>query len=260
MTSSLPLWGAPTAYSPEKGGYVSDARNENRDIGRDLELMTVPESAQAQVLLRDQLFDARLSQEFSDRYQEQFGTTSTEVAYRNTQRFGAYDSTTGAWGNAQLRRDQELGFAEYMGRRMLEYHIDNYAKSNPDLKEAYELKEQVTQQQVTVGPGYGLKSQYSISGNYLDVELLNPYLTSKARFDFGGTLGGPETRIALDRWLTRRLNLEAQYAVNDGVARLIARRSLTAMSLMSLTGATYLKPSGSSVREHLILAGYSLGF
>lgn len=256
----VPCWGAPARYSLEKDGYVSDSRHENRDQAVDLELIEVPIAIRERQYLRDKIFDTQLTTEFSSRYKELFGNTAAEVNYKNTQRFGAYDSAVGEWSNVQADQDKERAFAEYMGRRMLEYHIDNYSKSKPELKEAYEFKEKVTTQEVTVAPGYGIKSNYSISGNYLDIQLINPFVGSRAKMDFGSSLSGPETRISVEKWVSTRVNIEGQYALNDGIGKLIGRRLLTTQSAVSLTGSTYFKNEGPSVREHLGILGYSLGF
>lgn len=256
----VPAWGAPVRYSPEKGGYVGDARHENRDVGIDLELMEVPVAIRERTLLRDQLFDSQLTKEFSVRYKELFGSTAAEVNYNNTQRFGSYDSVTGEWSNVQAKQDKESAFAEYMAKRMLEYHIDNYSKSKDEFKEAYAIKEQLTQQEVAIAPGYEVKSNYSISGNYIDLELINPYVGSRLRTDLGSTLTGPETRVSLDKWLTTKNNIEVQYLFVDGVGRLVFRRILSLSSSVSLTGSTYFKSVGVTEREHLGILGYSLGF
>lgn len=255
-----PAEAAKRTYSREQGGYVSDARREDRSVGKDLELIEVPLAIRSKLTLREQIFDGPLSQEFTQRYRDTFGNTPAEITYRNVQRFGNYDSLSGQWVNVEAEQERESAFADYMLRRMVEYHVDNYSKNKPELKEAYELKEQLTAQQVSVAPGYAVKSQYSISGNYLDLEFVNPFVGSRVRADFGSALSGPEVRFSLDRWITTKVLIETQYLLNDGVGRLVARRTLTPHSSVSLTGSTYFKSSGVSVREHLGLIGYSLGF
>lgn len=258
--ASIPAEAAKRTYSREQGGYVSDARHEDRTVGQDLVLIEVPLAIRSKVTLREQIFDGPLTQEFTQRYRDTFGNTPAEITYRNVQRFGNYDSLTGQWVNVEAEREREGAFADYMLRRMVEYHVDNYSKAKPELKEAYQLKEQLTGQQVSVAKGYALKAQYSISGNYLDLEFVNPFLGSKVRSDFGSALSGPETRLTLDRWITTKVLLEGQFLFVDGVGRLVARRTLTLDSSVSLTGSTYFKSAGISVREHLGLIGYSLGF
>lgn len=264
VLSSSPGVFAKAGASLSSDNYVSDVRQENSDVGEPLVLLPVPESILKRKSFQEQLFDPRLSDEFSRRYEDTFGRTQAEVTYRERGRIDYVQAPNGDLISVRQRSDAEYQFGTYMFRRMVEYHFDNYSKTQESLRQVQEVKERVTNYEVEVAPGYSLKSNYSISGNYIDINLNNPYIGSRARLEMDPAQLGPsqirEARIAIDRGLTSTINLEGHYTVYDGIAALVTRKSLTSQSSMSLTGSTYLTKTGSSTREHLGLLGYSLSF
>lgn len=251
-------------HALERTDYVSDVKQESREVGRPLELIIVPESIARRKSLREQIFNQELSREFERRYEDSFGRTGAEIQYRDEGRFSSVEGPNGEIISVRQQSEKERDFGNYMFRRMAEYHFDNYSKENENLKDVQTFKEQVTHQEVSVAPGYSVKSHYSISGNHLDLSFINPYVGSRVRMEMNQRQIGPsriyETRVSLDKQVTRRWYTEMHYALSDGILALIGRRSLTATSSLSLVGSTYTNTSGSSLREHLGLIGYSVSF
>lgn len=251
-------------FSFEAGNYVSDVKKENADVGTPLVLIPIPDVVLNRKSIHEQIFDQNLTREFDRRYEDTFGRTQAEITYRERGRIDYVQGVNGELVSVRQNSDKEHEFGTFMFRRMAEYHFENYSKTQENLKQVQDVKEKVTNYEVSVAPGYSFKSNYSISGNYIDINILNPLIGSRARLEMDPGQIGPtqirEARVALDRGLTRTVSIEAHYTVYDGIASLITRKTLTATSSLSLSGSTYLKTIGASTREHLGLLGYGMSF
>lgn len=244
--------------------YVEDARTEDHDVGVPLELIPVPDVILRQRAFKDKIFDHKLTLEFQQRYKEQFGSTDVEVTYRDRSRLDYVQGPNGELISYRQNDERELAFGNYMFRRMGEYHFENISKTEENLRQVQAVKERVTNYEVSIAKGYGVKSNYSISGNFFDVNFINPYIGSRARLEMDPKQFGPgkvrETRIALNKDLTRSISMESNILIVDGIISVVTRKRLTPLSHVSLTGSTFVKSQGASIREHLGLLGYGLSF
>lgn len=215
-------------YVKEVDGYINDARHENPDVGQPLELMPVPIAIREHVTFQDRVVNKDLTLEIQRQYEDTFQHTRTnqaDIQYDN--QFGTFDSTTGQWYDTREETERESQFAGYMTRRILEYHIENYAKSDPELRDAYEFKEKVTNYQVEVAPGYNFRSKYSLAGNFIEGSFENPYLNARTKLEMDPSRFGPteirKTRFSLDRKLTKLITMEAHYTLQEDFYQLIAK-------------------------------------
>ncbi len=264
LTISISPFAEAKAPTFDSGNYIEDVRNENEDIGKPLELMSIPDSIRFYRPINEKIFDKNLTLEFNRKYEDIFGRTEAEATYRDRGRIDYVEGPNGELVSVHQNSDKELEFGTFMFRRMAEYHFDNYSKTDENLRQVQEVKERVTNYEVSVAPGYSIKSNYSISGNYFDVNFNNPIAGARARLEMDPSQFGPtkikEVRLAADRGLSRTVTVEAHYTVYDGIAAMITRKSLTPHSSVSLTGSTYFTTTGTSRRENLGLVGYGSNF
>ena len=264
MVFLLPAEWAAGAFLAQDGGYVSDVRLESHEEGEPLVLIPVPESIRAERPLSESIFNEPLTKEFTKKYEDTFGHTEAEISYREANQFGYFDTSQGQWVTASVKSEREREFGTYMFRRMAEYHFDSYSKNQENLKPVQNLKERVTNYEVSVAPGYSLKTNYSVAGNYVDAKFINPFVGSEARLEMDPRALGPSTvrelRVVLSRDINSRLGVETRYTVYDGILSLITRRKLTPNSVTYVSYSTFLKSEGPSRREHLSLIGYGLTF
>src|SRR6185436_14163455 len=101
-----------------------------------------------------------------------FGRTEQEEGYFLTSRQGYYISPTGLTSTfADSPRRQ---FAEYMMRRLTEYHTDNVLKTEPQFRKIYEVKQAMSNLNVTIASQYRFELNYSFVGNYMKGTFTNP--------------------------------------------------------------------------------------
>lgn len=214
-------------YVSEVDGYINDARRENPDVGQPLELMPIPIAVRTQKLFKDKVVNQALSDEFQRKYEDEFKRSRAEADFHAENQFGTFDSSTGQWVDVREETEREAAFGTFMYRRVFEYHIENYAKSDPELKEAYEFKEKVTNYEVSVAPGYSFKSKYSIAGNHFEASLVNPHIGNSVRLEMDPANFGPtairRTQFSLDRSVSSRVTVEAHYILEDDFYQLTAR-------------------------------------
>jgi hypothetical protein len=248
-------------YRPHEG-YTTDPLKERSSDSRDLELLPpLPSNGPP---LSDRIFTDKLSREFRERYEQKFGRTEIERIYLSPNRSTYYNDVYGLHGSPQEISNERRQFAEYMLKRLAEFHVDNYAKNDPNVRPVWEAKEKISNIKLEV-QHFRFDLQYSISGNTFDMEVKNPYLNqTKLHIDMDPSAIGPaniqETILIFGKDLTKTISLEWDYYVVDGISKTVARKAINSRLALSATLSTFVLPSGKSTRESIYLAGLTYAF
>jgi len=238
----------------EHHGYVFDVVDERSK--RDIEMVMLERQKESPPPLTERIFNEKLSKEFQSQYQYRFGQTTTEQALNNPSRSDGYTYYTGETLTIQRYQEEQRHFATYMGRRLTEFHVDNYAKNDPDLKPVYEMKDKISNVNVNVQK-FKFKWKYNFAGPNMDVSIENPYgIEFRARAEMTGVVSSPNEMIyTLGYQLTPRIRVKALHNTWDGLTQLITTRQMTKSISCSLTGSQDTKPQGRAVQQDLILVG-----
>lgn len=211
---------APSSSSTD--GYVADVRLEKQQ--KFYEVYLSPPQGEISVDYRSVIFNAQLTAEFKQRYREQFGYIDVEGMAFAANRFTRFDENRGRSQSVDELQRRRRAFAEYMMRRLAEFHVDNYFKSQPSMREVYELKERLSNVQVQVGPSFKMDVHYSFSDNSAELVVQNPYCDSKLRIEMNPAAFGPsevlENRLYLGKKLSGGHYLLSSLIANDGLFRL----------------------------------------
>ena len=251
-------------------GYTQDVKKEKNQITNEMVLPKEPPEQTA--ALKDILFDPKLEKEFKDEYRKRFGQTDAEINFNagslnlGTTRFGDYYMYYGPGRGTSFITEQELiqrqrSFADYMMRRMFEYHGDKYARSRNDLRPAYELKEKVAKVNVAVRKGYKVNMNYSYSGKYFNFRLDNPYdVELNFRYDLNpiyATPSGKEYIFSVGKVINPRIRADMLYNVEDGTGNVSVWRKLTRRMGATLSYSTTFNNSQSTIRQTIYLIGFN---
>ena len=239
-------------------GYTFDVSEEKGESIEEL-ILVPPPAKDNKPPLKDQIFDTKLTKELRDRYEEKFGFSPVEQIHNLPDPTAFFADDFGGSRSIQEEADEEKKFGSFVMKRMTEYHADNYFKSNPTMRPVYELKERVSKIDVKVGKSFKLSAKYSLSGNYLDLKMENPYLDSKIVLEFGES-GLDDQVLVLGKRLTPSTYVETLYKNIDGIWRLTASQRIAKNLTGSLVGSTYTNGTGDSDRERLVLAGVSWSY
>jgi hypothetical protein len=251
---------APFGYA---SGYTDNVDDEFDSEPQEMVLMEKPE-----ILMRpnlhDRIFTSELSAEFSARYREQFGRTEEEENYFLTSRQGYYLTPTGL---AATQIDaQRRAFAEYMLKRLAEYHTENIMKSDPILRHVYEIKQAVSNYNIPVGPSARLDLRYSFIGNYFNASYLSPKFNTNLSISMDPSSLTPtaptEIYWNLTKEFTTLLSGETGYAFYDRAVRFLLSRRLSPSVTTNISESIHIA-SGANIdssREALTLVGLNVIF
>lgn len=240
--------------SGEDAGYVADVRQEKNQ--KFYEVYLVPPQGELKVDYRAKIFSPELTQEFQLRYREQFGYIDTEGLNFAASRFTQFEENRGRSVLVETRLRSRRAFGEYMMRRLGEWHVDNYFKSEPSMRQVYELKERLSSMQVEVGPSTQLEMRYSFADNSAELILNNPYCDSKLRIEMDPTAFGPagilENRVYVGKRLNKAHYVLGSVAEKDAVARIEWWNNLAFGVSTSLSASTPFRSQGITPRESLL--------
>jgi hypothetical protein len=152
------------------------------------------------------IFNARLSQEFKQQYKEQFQTQwqNSEISLHDM--FNAYNHRV---LNESWRRHL---FAQYVIKRLGEYHFDEFIRSDPSMRPLYEAKEKLQNVELKVNQQTRFLVQYSLSGNFLDLKIDSPYFEeSKITYRMNPNHFGPSTVLAREYRLTKAVTQKNKF-------------------------------------------------
>jgi hypothetical protein len=241
----------------EHHGYTQNVVEE-RDR-RDLEMVMLPPPPPPPPSLGEKLVNDRLSREFQKQYEYRFGQTQAEQSLNSVSRSEGEFYYTGRNVTVQEYSKYQRDFGEYMSRRLVEYHVDQWFRNDPSLRPVYEFKERVSNVNVQVRKGYKLKWKYNLSGPHMDLSLENPWdIETRVRMEMTGIVSAPtEVIYSVIYPVTKRVRLTMLHRQTDGLYQAVATRQLTPSLSTSLSASTDNSPKGDSVKQDLILVGFS---
>lgn len=237
-------------------GYTADVKEE-RDR-REIEMVlldTPPEPpAPKQVLVNE-----KLSKEFQDQYRYRFGQTQTEQVLNSPSRDESYTYFTGENLTIKEYIKYQRQFAEYMGRRLTEYHVDNWAQHDPQFRPVYQLKDRVGHFDLAVRKDYNFKWKYNFAGPNMEVTVENPYKVDfKIRMEMSGIISKPNEFIYTAGYAVNpRITVSGIYKQTDGLYQLVVSRRMNRHIITSITGSLDTLPAGPTVQQNLLLVGFS---
>lgn len=249
---AVPSWGEQV-----RAGYIQDVAAEKTE--QFYEIYLSPPSVQTKFDYRGKIFDQKLTTEFRDRYEQRFGFIDTDsMAFAD--RFTNFTENRGANVDLANKNDQRKQFAEYMMKRLGEYHFDNYMKSDPSMRPVYEIKEKLSNVSVEVTPESKVTMNYSVADNSVDVNYINPYVDARVRSEMNPRQLGPseviENWLYLGKAVTKTIYLMTTYATKDGWASVEVRKAYSPYLSTSTQATTTTTPVGRSPRQSFF--GYNL--
>ena len=256
-----------TDSSRWSGAYTDDVKKERPTAYVDLP--EVPEAPKPSgPLLKDRIFDQKLTNEIRNKYEDRFGPTQAMQirSYSNRFNYSLYGTIDPSRPQVSASNDAlsqqsstlERRFGNYMASRLLEYHVDSYFRNEPGLKPAYQIKENISKLNVSFKPGWKFMSRYSLSSKSMEMKLVNPYVESGVLVEFGGTIlptSNTDTTVKFGREIDQGLRTELRYKIVDGRVDWVNMRKLTPQVETSLTTGMTVHNHGYTQREKLILAG-----
>lgn len=260
----LPLHGYAVESDPSQSevfgehyGYLFEVKEERNK--RDLEMVMLPQPKAPSKPLQEVIFNEKLTKDFVQQYEYRFGQSQAEQIFNTVNRGDGYNTYTGRTVTVQEYKNEQQKFAEYMGRKLTEFHVDNYVKNDPDIRPVYEFKERVSNVNVQVSKGYKFKWKYNFAGPNMEFKLENPYdVDLKIRMEMSGIISAADEMIySLAYQLTQKYRVTCMHRQNDGLSQLVLSRPLTKRLSTSLTASTDQKEAGPTVKQDLILLGFA---
>ena len=220
----------------------------------------LPPAKPAPKPLHEVLFNEKLSKEFQQQYQYRFGQTQAEQVINSPGQLSDGVGHTYYSGKTVTVQDYRLyqrQYAEYMGRRLTEYHLDNYAKSSSNLRPVFTMKDRVSNVSVKSKSGYGVKWKYNLSGPTMDLTFDNPFeIEARVRLEMNGILSKPTEQIyTFGYQVNRRVRASALYRREDGLYQLVVSRQMTKAISTSFTGSVDTRKEGPTIQQNLFLLG-----
>jgi hypothetical protein len=233
-------------------GYLENVTGERNEIVEDVIVFAPPSDGKPE--LRAQIFDDKLTREFTDRYHAKFGYTEQQRAYLAPNQHTYYQDQMSYRGTAEETDAEKARFGEFMVRKLAEYHLENYMKKDPKTRAVWAVKERVTNASMAIGKGIKVSAKYNIAGKSADFALKNPWVDAKVVMILGSGKSA-ESVFTLSRPITKTVTAESHYKFEDNVVVLVGKKALSPMLTTSLTASTYTKNEGLSRRESVYLAG-----
>ncbi len=226
-------------------------------------LYVVEDPYKNEIAFSEKMFDPTLKKDIILRYQEQFGRTEAEIIQSRTpylnSNFSEGESIT---FNEEEYQKQQQKFGNYIGKRLVEYHFENQAKSNPSLKGAYEAKQTIENASASVGR-FKIRARYRIASNSILTYIQNPFLDVQARFELSGD---KETVYSISRNFARNYSFLTDYYMGGTRWDIIARKGITSHLSVSVTYSPFREIEVEenmkivAVKESLALVGLSYIF
>ncbi len=244
--------------SLERPGYLTDVKNEREQRFYEVFIFATPPSKPT--LLSDLIFNAQLSKQFKDKYREKFGQIDTSTIIYQPTKFSVLDENRGAGLQIETDNQARREFGDFMVKRLIEWHVDNYFKTDPSMRPVYELKERLSHVQVEVTKETKLSGQYSFSDNSLDIILDGPlFETSKLTLLMDPKQFGPgpisDEKLYLAKALSKKMKVVTTATAVDGIATAELQRVLKANWTSTAGVAAAFKDGGPTARETRWLVG-----
>lgn len=238
-------------------GYTGKVMDERNEVVSEMAMIEAP--APLGPKLSDQIFDEKLTKDFRERYEQKFGRTEAERVYNSPNRFTYYTDLYTFKGSPQEEDIEKRAYAEYMVKKLAEYHVENYMKSDPKTKSVWEAKERVSQMSVK-SKGYKFNARYDLIGGKADLQLDNPIAETKYTLEMSGGTKIQEGLLVLKRPLMPTYAIESRYKQVEGILAFIGTKTFSPFLTANITVSTFTNDSTKSTRESLYLAGASYVF
>lgn len=249
----------PFGYRP---GYTDNVDDEVSGDPQEMLLVEKPAVLDGPSI-HEKIFNDQLSREFIFKYQQQFGRTEQEENYFLINKQG-YSNSGGVLTPTQ-EDDARRAFAEYMMKRLIEFHGENIMKTDPQLRKVYEIKQAVSNVNVSIGPSTRFDMTYGFVGNTAVGTFTNSVATVQAVVSMEPSSLVPtapkEVNLSAHRALTRSLGGDMGYLFYDKAVRMAFTQTITPtmnanfVESVHVTGIQY-DPS----REWLSLFGFTVTF
>lgn len=194
-----------------QGGYLSSVQEERQQTF--VEVYLAPPSIYQGPPLEQRIFSP-LTKEFKTKYIEAFGTIDAgSLSFQTSQGLFLEDLRV---VDTELEEEtrRRRAFAEYMMKRLIEHHVDNYFKTDPTMRPIYEAKEKISNVQVQVSKEVRMNIRYDFSGNTLDFNVKNPWVDSKISLEMDPSTFGPSDIIDRKFWLGKNLDAQTRVQFN----------------------------------------------
>lgn len=257
LGDQIPLHAALKRDYRPHSGYLSSITSERDQTIHPVVVFTPPPPQGPRLFER--IFNEKLNREFVERYNEKFGRTEQLRVFNSPNRLTYYDDPFGFRGTAEENNEAHRKFGEFMLRRLSEYHLETYAKNEPNIRPVWNAKERISQVNLRIGDRITFHGKYSISANSGEFKVSNPFADVKITLQLGaGTI--EETTLSLARTITPSISAESHFALTDGIVSFIGRKGLTPNLGLSATTSTFTHNHGKTVRQSLYVAGLSYIF
>lgn len=236
-------------------GYLDDVNEEKTK--REMEMVMLPKPKDTRPPLDKVIFNEKLTKEFQAQYQYRFGTSQAEQTINTATRDGEFTYYNRPSITIQEYRTQQKKFGDYMNRRLTEYHVDAWAKNDPDFRPVYKMKDKISNLDVQVKKGYKMKWKYNFAGPSMEVVVENPYdIETKVQAMMNGVLSKPNEMIySVGYKLTPRVKVETLYREVHTLQQLVISRRMTRHITLSLTGSNGELPTYPDVKQTMTLVG-----
>lgn len=249
----------------EHRGYITDVQAERQESYS--EVFLFQESPPIEKPISDAIWNPELSAEFRKKYYDRFGTVDTGAIRYAPGTNSVFQENRGfLTGNAadQQSIEERRRYAEYMTRRLTEWHVDHYIKEEPSMKPVYQAKETLSHMEVKVNREVKLNMAYSFAGNVLDAIIENPWVESRVSVEMDPHAFGParteEVRYLVSKQLTTEYRINTSYKDQDGIVSGELAKTWRSRWITTIGSSTWTRGGGTSVRETRTYTGAGISF
>lgn len=211
-------------------GYAETLDPEQENTGEILYAVENP--YRNELKMSERIFDTKLKKDITQRYQEKFGRTEAEIIHTRTPYLNSnFSEGASITFNEEQYQKQQKSFGNYIAKRVVEYHFENEAKDNPQLRGAYDAKQVLENASASVGE-FKIRARYRIASNSIMTSLKNPYVNLEARNELSGN---KETVYSASKELGKRYSIITDYYKTESRWDWILRKSLTNFLGLSFT-------------------------
>ena len=220
-------------------GYLEGTAGERHRKAKEIVLMDKPKSDE--VPLGDVIFNSKFKRDIKEKYERDFGRTDIERNLLAPRRFADLEYSNGVRVTPEEDVHRKKIFGEYVIRKLLEHHVDNYFKSNPSVKPIYEIKERISHLDVKTKGGYKFKLGYSYAGNHVKLRVENPYkIRNRLILQMDSDRVGPSeikgVIIYLGYDFTKKVGVDSYYDSKKESLKIIGYHKVSSTLTTSISG------------------------
>jgi hypothetical protein len=246
LIAVLPLFGVWAGELDAHPGYLDSVEGERYELSREIIIMPVMPAEVAPNPNR--VFTDKITRDIQRRYDDQFGRTLGEQIVTVPERFYDKQLTPGLFVTDDVYLQKQRQFGAYVFRRVMEYQVDSYLRGTPAARPVYDLKQKLGDMNVGVTPSFKLKFKYSLAGNFLETNIINPYkITAKVTLE---NFGKRDVVSAVSYPVTKSVTFVADHHNEYHAQTISFVKQLTPRTATSLTDSR-------SDLEHKGIIGFS---